>query len=65
MRQELTICKEPNPQSSARLKAHITSKESESRKLTETKFQNATRQSKKLQEITMSFRRDMNMKLKT
>lgn len=62
--QELIISRERNLQNSVKLKALIMSKESESKRHTEQKLHNATKQLKRLQEITMIFQKDMNTKLK-
>ena len=62
--QELITYKEQNHQNSARPKAHTMNKESESKKLTEQKLPNATKLSKKSQEIMTNSQKDTNTKLK-
>lgn len=64
LNQESITCKELSHLSSVRLKVHTMNKESELNKHTEQKLANATKLSRKSQEITMNSLRDMNMKLK-
>jgi len=62
--QESITFKERSLQNSVKLKALTMNKGSESKRHTEQKLHNATKQLKRLQEIMMSFQKDMNTKLK-